>query len=231
MSWLSHLKALLPFANRIPKELATQSVRSVNLLAIDFEFTQLDPKNSKFLSAGWISGHDRQIDLQSAYYRTIRARGDFAQSPIIHGLTPKTLAQGVHARDMFNDLMASVANHIVVIHHADLDIGMLRELATRLECDMPDIFAIDTLIMGKYILEKKSTYIPKHNELNLSGCREKMGLPPAPVHNALDDALASLELLYAQLTNLDSKWQLTLGDLARRGVLRHFPAQRYQAQA
>jgi DNA polymerase-3 subunit epsilon len=105
MSILANLSrkfgALIGQHQRLPATISNLALKDCRWLAVDFEFSCMDTKTAKFMSAGWIEATSSGIDLASGYYRLIRAKGNLEQSPIIHGLTPRDISRGFHAREMF----------------------------------------------------------------------------------------------------------------------------------
>ncbi len=205
-------------ANMVGKGMLADYVHSpladLPLLALDFEFNSLHKKEVKFMSAGWVTGQHFQIDYDQSYYRLIRAKGDLQQSPIIHGLTARDIAQGVHAKEMYSSLMQYATTHVWVLHNAYLDMNMLKELAYRFGEAMPAITTIDTMQLALHKLSKGTgQYGVKHDAATLDSCRRRFELLSSPLHNALSDAQATLELFYAQLYDIDPKGEMRLKDL------------------
>jgi DNA polymerase-3 subunit epsilon len=166
------------------------------------------------MSAGWVTGKHFQIDYHDSYYRLIRAKGDLQQSPIIHGLTARDIAQGVHAKEMYTALTQYSQSHVWVLHNAQLDMVMLKELAYRFGEPLPAITTVDTMQIALYQLKKgKGEYGVKHDAATLTSCRKRYHLPDSPLHNAISDAQATLELFYAQLYDIDPRERLTLREL------------------
>ena len=218
---LNWLKKALKLGSALPKQWRDVPLSALPLLSVDFEFSGLDAKTSKFLSAGWIQGQGHQIDLGSAYYTLIRANTDLAQSPVIHGLTKDSLIDGVHAAEIYSALMAFSERAVFVVHNAQLDMVMLEKLAQKLGKTLPHIVVLDTMQLALYQLNKEQTVIP-NDAATLGACRERFGFPLAPAHNALDDAQATLELWLAQRHQIDPKSVLTLQDLKRTGAVKVF---------
>ena len=52
-----------------------------------------------------------------------------------------------------------------------------------------------------------------NNSATLTVCRQRLDLPAFPAHNALDDALATLQLFFAQLNEFGITQQDTLETL------------------
>ena len=217
----SKIGAFLGQHQGLPEAVANLALTECRWLAVDFEFSCMDPKTAKFMSAGWIEATSSGIDLQSGYYRLIRASGDLEQSPIIHGLTPRDIARGFHAKDMFAKITEFAQSHIWVLHNAQLDMVMLKQLSIRLGMPLPTIVCVDTMQLALYQLHKKMSVIP-NGAATLGACRERFDLAPALAHNALSDAMATLELWLAQMHILDATGRTTLQQLKATGAIKVF---------
>lgn len=225
MSMLANLSrkfgAIIGQYQGLPDTIANLALKDCRWLAVDFEFSCMDPKTAKFMSAGWIEATSSGIDLASGYYRLIRAKGNLEQSPIIHGLTPRDIARGFHAKDMFEQIIQYADSHIWVLHNAQLDMVMLKQLSLRIGQPLPTIVCVDTMQLALYQLHKNMSVIP-NGAATLGACRERFELAPALAHNALSDALATLELWFAQMHVLDSSGLTTLQELKSTGAIKVF---------
>jgi len=225
MSMLANLSrkfgAIIGQYQGLPDTIANLALKDCRWLAVDFEFSCMDPKTAKFMSAGWIEATSSGIDLASGYYRLIRAKGNLEQSPIIHGLTPRDIARGFHAKDMFEQIIQYADSHIWVLHNAQLDMVMLKQLSLRIGQPLPTIVCVDTMQLALYQLHKNMSVIP-NGAATLGACRERFELAPALAHNALSDALATLELWFAQMHVLDASGLTTLQELKSTGAIKVF---------
>ncbi len=215
------IKAFFGQHQGLPESIANLALKDCPWLAVDFEFSCMDPKTAKFMSAGWIEGTSMGIDLESGYYRLIRAKGDLAQSPIIHGLTARDIAHGSHVKELFEQIIQFADSHVWVLHNAQLDMVMLKQLSIRLGMPLPTIVCVDTMQLALYQLHKTMSVIPT-GAATLGACRERLDLAPALAHNALSDALATLELWLAQMHILDATGQTTLQELKATGAIKVF---------
>ena len=82
--------------------------------------------------------------------------------------------------------------------------------------DITNINSPTTLNRCLSQLHKQHQVLPP-NAATLSGCRQRHDLPFAPAHNALDDAMATLELLFAQLSQLDPAGQCSIDKFVHTG--------------
>lgn len=204
-SWLNGTPAL-------PEGWAEKLIRDTPLLAVDLELTSLDIAEAKVTSIGWVEGGDNSINIERCGYHVIRTSGDLAQSPVIHGLTEEALTEGMHVRDALAELVPFAETHLWLCHNAALDLGILKRVFNDTGIVCSDIVVLDTLKVAVYQLKKHHEVLPS-NSANLSVCRQRMGLPAAPAHNALDDAMATMQLWFAQNQALNRAKNIAIGDL------------------
>jgi DNA polymerase-3 subunit epsilon len=197
---------------KLPQKWRSVNIKEAPLLAIDLELTSLDTQVAKITSIGWICGKNPSIDLNSAYYNIIRASGDLQQSPVIHGLTARDLVKGEHIKTAVDILTKYASSHIWVLHNASLDMQVLDKVAKALGLPKTHIVTFDTMLLELYFFNKAQRLV-KQDAVTLGNCRQRYGLNSDPNHNALDDALATLSLAFAQWYKLDKTGHARLSDL------------------
>jgi DNA polymerase-3 subunit epsilon len=203
---------LLKHQPTLPEKWRLMRIKDTPLLSVDLELTSLDTTIAKITSIGWVKGENHSIDLSSAFYTVIRASGDLQQSPVIHGLTARDLLKGEHIKNVIGQLKAFASSHVWVLHNASLDMQVLDKLANNLRIPKFKITTIDTMLLELYFLNKTQDMV-KQDAVTLKNCRYRRGLPEAPNHNALDDALATLGLGFAQWYQFDKQSAAPLSDL------------------
>ena len=194
-------KSWLGLSPSLPEKWRHQRWQDVPLLAIDLELTSLDTKEAAITSIGWVSGLNGQIDLSSAFYQVINTPVDLQQSPVIHGLTAEHIAQGQELAPILQHVATMRDTHIWVFHHAPLDTQVLLRDMQALDLGLEGMVSLDTLCLEKYIINRAQLVFSR-DSLMLADCCRRYGFPPAPLHNALDDAMSTLELAFAQLNSL-----------------------------
>jgi DNA polymerase-3 subunit epsilon len=201
--WKKHTRALWP-SSLLPELWRNAKWIDIPFLAIDLELNGLDTQTAKIVSIGWLAGKRNQIDLDSSYYLVTRASADLQQSPAIHGLTATDIAQGGHVRQAMEKLNDCKHSHIWVFHHSQLDMKIIARVAKQIGLDFSQVVTLDTLKLAQYIHHKQHPDVPA-TKLSLDCSRQQFGLPDFKAHQALDDAMATLELLFAQLNLLDPR--------------------------
>jgi DNA polymerase-3 subunit epsilon len=216
--WQALLQRLYP-ASLIPSHWRKIPIVDISLLAIDLELTGLDPGAADITSIAWVSGRANCIDLSSSVYDVVRTDTSLGQSPLIHGLRAEHIAAGTELKPILQQLLGMAEGHVWVFHNAKLDMAVLRRACAAYQLPLPLIVSIDTLQLALYQLKKRHQILPA-NSATLSACRQRLSLPVAPEHNALDDAFATLQLCFAQLHELDPQQSTTLADVMHTGAVK-----------
>lgn len=187
------------------------------LLSIDLELTGLE-RDADIVSFGWVLCEHQQILLNTARHAVVKTSADLQQSPTIHGITNKDIVSGESLEDVMNILLPMAETHIWVFHNAALDTNALKRACTLLGKEYPEIFYFDTMRMAHYLLAKKQHPIgPK--ALSLQNCRKRYNLGEINAHNALSDAMATIELALLQLNEFSPTGKEPLNHLLRSEAL------------
>lgn len=187
----------------------------LRLLAVDLETTGLDPQRDEILSVGYVPIDGRRIVLAEAHELLVSPGSDVGASATIHGLTDDAVAGGVTPTEALRALLPQLEGRVLVAHHSALDVGFLQATAKRLSGVTPPIASICTLEWERRDFARRRVH-PGDGELRLAEARRRRGLPDAPLHTALGDALACAELYLAQSAELlDRHPRATLGAVRR----------------
>jgi DNA polymerase-3 subunit epsilon len=183
------------------------------ILAVDFETTGLDAKADKLLSVGFVSLEQEQIKLNTSYHQIIKTKIQLEESNvIIHQITDAQKEQGQPLAIVVEKLLKALAGKVMLVHFARIERQFLQQACLELYGFMPDFPMIDTLVIAKRQLDKRDiSYDP--SELRLSTLRNKYKLPDHHGHDALNDAIATAELLLAQMANRTSTDKALLNDI------------------
>ena len=203
------------------KSLRDKMLGDTPLASVDLELTSLDPVTTQITSIGYVSGSAGKITLSSSGYHVINTSADLGQSPVIHGLTLDILQQGEGLADAINSLLPLLKTHVLIFHNARLDLMALDSAFKRCGLPQMEVLYIDTLQLALYQLNKQHQVLPS-NSATLTVCRQRLDLPAFPEHNALDDALATMQLFYAQLNELGITLENSLESLAHTNAVGSF---------
>lgn len=184
----------------------------VNWLAVDIETTDLQSQNGEIASIGWVPMCNGVIKLSKAEHHIVTIRREVGQSAVYHQLSDDQLTQGLSATKMMERFMEVAEGCVLVFHNAQLDMAFLNKLLRRL-IDVPLVtLVVDTMGWEAKKMLGHFHHIPQ-DSLRLHQCRQRYNLPDYPAHDALTDALATLELLQAQLKYAGEK--TTLGEVIK----------------
>lgn len=188
--------------------------RKLEFLVVDTETSALTALEGEMLSIGWVVLANAGIKLNTAEHYLLTSKRGVGQSATIHQLRDCELAAGISGEAMMERFLEVARGRILVFHHALLDMSFLNQISCMLYSAPLLLPYIDTLQMEQRRLSRQGKVPPK-NGLRLGSCRTRYNLPDYPGHNALVDALATAELLLAQLTYRSGTGKLSLRDLVR----------------
>ncbi|WP_133469321.1 exonuclease domain-containing protein [Paraglaciecola marina] len=189
----------VPFPNE------TTPLSELPILSVDFETTGLNALTDKLLSVGFVSIDNQKIKLGSCYHQIINTEQNLeADNVIIHQITDQQKSAGKPLQEVVEALLKALAGRVMLVHFARIEKQFLKQACLELYGIAPPFMAIDTLALAKRKLDQRDiAYDPQ--ELRLAALRQKHNLPNHFAHNALNDAIATAELLLAQQKNSEKK--------------------------
>jgi DNA helicase II / ATP-dependent DNA helicase PcrA len=156
------------------------------VIVLDFETTGLRPERDEIIEIAcqrW--SRDLQLD---EFHRLLRPTVAPGASTAVHGLDAERLQrEGQEPAEALRDLLDYLGDALIIGHNIDFDLGMLAAQARRLDLPLPPLNACDTLRLARRVLGRGS--------LRLGDLRERLALPSAPTHRAMDDVQTTAELL------------------------------------
>ncbi len=185
------------------------TVTDVPWLVFDFETSGLDATMDCILSIGSVVARNGQIGLASAQHHYISTGNPVnARSAIINHITPEMLREGVSLDEAMEALFASLTGRVAVVHGRMVERAFINAwLFTRYGREGLPLLWIDTLE-----LERRHQQAARRmqNDLRLSSIRRDYHLPDYPAHHALCDAVATAEVLLAQIHARSHTYDLPL---------------------
>ncbi|WP_440875318.1 exonuclease domain-containing protein [Thalassotalea sp. PLHSN55] len=183
------------------------------ILSVDFETTGLHAKNDKLLSIGCVDLFANRIPLRTSYHQIIRTKGQLkADNVTIHQITDSQKDQGQSLQEVVEALLKALTGKVMLVHFARIEREFLKQACVELYGIAPVFPMIDTLMVAKKRLDNRDvSYDP--SELRLSSLRHNYELPEHFAHNALNDAIATAELLMAQVSRMRQPHKVRLADL------------------
>ncbi|MFT5757788.1 MAG: DNA polymerase-3 subunit epsilon [Alteromonadaceae bacterium] len=197
----------------VPLPMNNTPIEQLNILSVDFETTGLHAIKDKLLSVGFVEINHQQIQLKTSYHQIINTKKDLdADNVIIHQITDQQKALGAPLKEVVESLLQALAGKIMLVHFARIEKQFLQRACLELYGFAPSFPMIDTLMIAKRQFDKHDiAYDP--SKLRLSALRHKYGLPEHHAHNALNDAIATAELLMAQVNHMPLANKVQLKDI------------------
>ena len=193
------------------------TMQAASFVALDIETTGLNAQEDDIISIGLVPFNAERIYLAKAKHWVIRSRNLTSQSVVVHGITHSELDQAPSLTSVLPEVMQHLAGKQIVVHYRYMEREFFRSAIAELLQQNFLFPVIDTLeIEAKFVREKQS-FLAKIAQkplpsLRLPNVRERYHLPAYENHNALVDALATAELLQAQIAKqaLTETWVRTL---------------------
>ncbi|OZG70181.1 DNA polymerase III subunit epsilon [Hahella sp. CCB-MM4] len=183
-------------------------ISKVPLVAMDFETTGLDPESNGIVSIGLVPMDLNRIRCSGAQHWILKPREELSsESIVIHGITHSEVARAPDIIRILDELLKALAGKVVVVHHRGIERPFLNaELLNRIGegCEFP---VIDTMELEARVYRSKprgivDRLLGRHpTSIRLADSRARYNLPFYSPHHALTDALASAELLQAQIAD------------------------------
>lgn len=188
----------------------------LEIVALDFETTGLDPKTDHILSIGLVEIRGMSVYLDTAWHQLITTDRDLPEETVvIHQITDDQAAAGQKLDEAMPRLLEHLKGKVLLAHHAAVEKGFL-DTACRNLYGAPFMGTIiDTEALARRSKDRRHlSYKPK--DLRLYNLRDEYHLPKFRSHNALNDAVATAELFLAMATDIASPTSCRLSDLMAR---------------
>lgn len=177
------------------------------MLALDLETTGLDDQQDAIISIGFIPFDYHRIRCSGASNWVVQPDLRIDEIAVtIHGITHSDLKTAPRFGDHFEALLQAMAGKIIVAHCHEIECRFLAAATMRLTGEVLEFPVIDTMAIEEKKHPYKRTNLIQRwfgerdsPSLRLDATRSRYGLPSYHPHHALTDALATAELLQAQL--------------------------------
>ncbi|WP_028774625.1 3'-5' exonuclease [Shewanella waksmanii] len=181
-------------------------LKQVEFVALDFETTGLDANQNSIISIGLVPFTLQRIACRQAKHWFITPEDKLQEdSIIIHGITHSDLKGAPALPRILEQLLDELAGKVVVVHYRRIERDFF-DSALRGMINEGIVFPIvDTMQIEADVLRtRKKRFIEwfKPNRplsIRLANTRSRYHLPTYPPHDALTDAIATAELLQAQI--------------------------------
>ncbi|KII75954.1 3'-5' exonuclease [Vibrio renipiscarius] len=181
-------------------------LENVRFLAMDFETTGLNPNTDDIITIGTVPFDLNRIYLNQARHWTVKPRKQLDEhSVVIHGITHSDLIDAPDLSEIYPEVLEQMAGKIMVVHYKRIereffDRALQERIQEGIEFPVVDTMAIETRIQQRNyggLWNKLRGITPQ--SVRLGRARTRYNLPPYTPHHALTDAIATAELLQAQI--------------------------------
>ncbi|WP_417512694.1 3'-5' exonuclease [Marinobacter sp.] len=194
-------------------------VSEVPLVALDFETTGLEAEGHSIVSIGQVPFTLDAIELGKAKHWVVCPRLPLHKMSVtFHGITHADIEEAPDLSEILDEVFASLNGRIPVVHfrHIErpfLNVALQYRLNEGIRFPVVDTMAIEAqLHPDRQPSFFKRLVGEKPISIRLADSRTRYGLPHYAAHNALIDAIATAELLQAQILHHFSP-QTPIGDL------------------
>lgn len=188
---------------RTPPPAPDFPLRDAPMIALDLETTGLDPEHDAIVSVGMITMDLERIHCRGAHHWLYKPDKHLsAGSVTIHGITHSDVRHSPRLKSDFDDILAFISGSIIVAHFAPIERRFLEQAARTIHGYPLWFPMIDTMeLERRYFQRGLRGLLSRVESLRLDDCRGRLHLPRYKAHHALTDALATAELLQAQVAH------------------------------
>ncbi|MCX2524135.1 3'-5' exonuclease [Larsenimonas rhizosphaerae] len=181
-------------------------VGEVPMVALDLETTGLDATRHDIVSIGLVPFRLERIPMRESRYWVVSPRRKLSNKSVtFHHITHSEVAQAPDLSDVLDDVMGMLKGRLVVVHYRHIERPFL-DLALRERLGEGAVFpVIDTMGLEarlhrrrRWVWLRRMAGRPPAS-IRLFESRQRYNLPIYQGHHALGDALATAELLQAQV--------------------------------
>ncbi len=168
-----------------------QLLYPLEFCVFDLESTGGNPKTDRIIEIGLVKIKNLKIvDKKNYLINPEREIPDFIQK--LTNIKPEDVINSHKIEDVIDDIVSFIGDSILVAHNTAFDIPFLNSVLEKLEKPQLKNKALCTNLMTKYM-------IPNLMSTNLQYMSQVFNLGQTNAHRALDDAMASAELLLRYL--------------------------------
>lgn len=178
----------------------------IDFVALDFETTGLDSEQNSIISIGLVPFNLQRVFCRKAKKWYLNPEDNLQEnSIIIHGITHSDLQGAPDLLRILEQLLDELAGKVVVVHYRHIERDFLDHTLRSL-IDEGILFpVVDTMQIEADLQRVKSQGVfnffkkKRPESIRLANSRARYNLPAYPPHDALTDAIATAELLQAQI--------------------------------
>ncbi|NWO55786.1 3'-5' exonuclease [Chromohalobacter israelensis] len=180
----------------------------VQMMAMDMETTGLDEQRHAIVSIGLVPFDLRRIRMAQRRYWIVRPPRPLSERSItFHHITHTEIEQAPDLDEILDELLEAMAGHVMVVHYRHIERTFLNAAVKARRGEGIHFPVIDTMSLEAR-LHRQPLWARFRRwmgrppaSIRLPDSRTRYGLPPYQAHHALIDALATAELLQAQIAH------------------------------
>ncbi|MEH6651959.1 MAG: 3'-5' exonuclease [Motiliproteus sp.] len=177
------------------------------MVAMDFETTGLSSADSEIVSIGLVPFDIRRIYCGESRHWIVKPEQDMTEDSIVfHGITHSNVDAAPPLASVLDQVLDAIEGKLVVVHYRYIEREFFNKAVQALLHE-PLLFpVVDTMEIELNILKGQQGLFDKLlrkqlEPVRLGYCRRRYNLPHYDAHNALTDAVATAELLQAQIAH------------------------------
>lgn len=181
-------------------------IAEVPLIAMDMETTGLDHHKHAIISIGLVPFTLRRIHFGQRLYRVVHPpRPLVPKSVTFHRITHDEIARAPDLDAVLGELLTALAGRVPVVHYRGierpfLDAGVMARRGEDLLFPVIDTMELEARRHRQSLSARLLRGLGRQPlSIRLDDSRDRYGLPSYQAHHALTDALATAELLQAQI--------------------------------
>lgn len=181
-------------------------LRDVPLVALDFETTGLDVHRHAIVSIGLVPFDMTRIRPSAGRYWVVRPQRPLDEASIrFHRITHAEVAHAPDIDAVLDELLAELSGSLIVVHYRGIERPFLDAAVQDRRGERCLFPLIDTMSIEDQAVRQggwnrlKSFMGVARTSIRLGDTRARYGLPAYSSHHAKVDALATAELLQAQI--------------------------------
>ncbi|WP_332874010.1 3'-5' exonuclease [Amphritea pacifica] len=178
----------------------------VSFVALDFETTGLSAEQDEIISIGLVPFDLNRIRLRESRYWLLKPNQGLTETSVpFHGITHSQLDDAPDLIHILEQVLAAVAGKIVVVHYRYIEreffyTAVKKRLGEGILFPMVDTMELEAQLYRRGICSQiKRLLGAKQESIRLGDSRLRYSLPHYGQHHALTDAIATAELLQAQI--------------------------------
>jgi DNA polymerase III epsilon subunit-like protein len=185
------------------------SLGHVSFVVVDFETTGFDPTVDRIIQlAAVVVNGENQIQNIFDTIVTPECPSQYTHgAEHIHGISEAQVTQGMPLRAALDALWNITSEAIFTAHNAQFDLGFLHAESARVGINRTITHHVDTLLLAR------KTDVDRTRKHSLQALCEHYGIVHSQAHEARSDALATTELLFHLMRELDVSSPEQLQDL------------------